>query len=56
MTALLCQVQQRYAHPARAYWVPRRLGGSAPTLAEAAQMEADDAAARAAGGTPHQSR
>jgi 1-acyl-sn-glycerol-3-phosphate acyltransferase len=56
MTTLLHQAQQRYAHPAGAYWVPRRLGGSAPTLAEAAQIEADEAAARAANRTPHQSR
>jgi 1-acyl-sn-glycerol-3-phosphate acyltransferase len=56
MTALLSQVQQGYAHPAGAYWVPRRLGGSAPTLAEAAQMDADEAAARAGGETPHRSR
>src|SRR6185312_16210049 len=32
MTTLLDEVQQRYPHPAGAYWVPRRLGGSAPTL------------------------
>jgi 1-acyl-sn-glycerol-3-phosphate acyltransferase len=56
MTTLLHQAQQRYAHPAGAYWVPRRLGGSAPTLAEAAQIEADEAAARAANRTPHRSR
>jgi 1-acyl-sn-glycerol-3-phosphate acyltransferase len=47
MTALLTQVQERYPRPAGAYWVPRRLGGSAPTLAEAAQIEAAEAAARA---------
>jgi hypothetical protein len=56
MTTLLHQVQQSYPHPAGAYWVPHRLGGGAPTLAEAAQIEADEAAARAANGTPHQSR
>jgi 1-acyl-sn-glycerol-3-phosphate acyltransferase len=56
MTTLLHQAQQRYPHPAGAYWVPSRLGGGAPTLAEAAQIEADEAAARAAGRTPHQSR
>ncbi|NKE26582.1 1-acyl-sn-glycerol-3-phosphate acyltransferase, partial [Mycobacterium tuberculosis] len=33
-----------------------RLGGGAPTLAEAARMEADEAAARAASRTPHESR
>jgi hypothetical protein len=29
-----------------AYWVPSRLGGGAPTLAEAARLEAQEAAAR----------
>ena len=60
MTTLLHRAQQRYPHPAGAYWVPRRLGGGAPTLAEAAQIEADEAAARPAKGaahrTPHRSR
>ncbi|HWF27603.1 MAG TPA: lysophospholipid acyltransferase family protein [Mycobacterium sp.] len=56
MTALLHQAQQGYSQPAGAYWVPCRLGGGAPTLAEAAQIEADEAAARAANRTPHQSR
>lgn len=56
MTALLHQAQQRYPHPAGAYWVPHRLGGGAPTLAEAARIEADEAATRAAGRTPGQSR
>ncbi|OBF88463.1 acyltransferase [Mycobacterium sp. 852002-51163_SCH5372311] len=49
MTALLDQVQQRYPHPAGEYWVPRRLGGGAPTMAEAARTEADELAAKAAG-------
>jgi 1-acyl-sn-glycerol-3-phosphate acyltransferase len=40
MTTLLHQVQQRYPHPAGEYWVPHRLGGGAPTLAEAARMDA----------------
>jgi 1-acyl-sn-glycerol-3-phosphate acyltransferase len=52
MTKLLYQAQQQYPHPAGEYWVPRRLGGGAPTLAEAALIEADEAAARAAGRTP----
>jgi len=56
MTTLLHRAQQGYPHPAGAYWVPARLGGGAPTLAEAAQIEADEAAARAANRTPHQSR
>jgi hypothetical protein len=41
-------VQQRYPCEAGAYWVPRRLGGAAPTLAQAARTEADEAAARSA--------
>jgi 1-acyl-sn-glycerol-3-phosphate acyltransferase len=56
MTTLLHRVQQQYPHPAGAYWVPYRLGGAAPTLAEAAQLDADEAAARAASRTPHESR
>jgi 1-acyl-sn-glycerol-3-phosphate acyltransferase len=60
MTTLLHRAQRHYPHPAGAYWVPRRLGGGAPTLAEAAQIEADEAAARsakrAAHRTPHRSR
>ncbi|OCB36427.1 acyltransferase [Mycobacterium malmoense] len=49
MTALLHHVQQRYPHEPGAYWTPRRLGGGAPTMAEAARMEAEEAAARASG-------
>jgi 1-acyl-sn-glycerol-3-phosphate acyltransferase len=56
MNTLLNQVQRRYPHPTGAYWVPHRLGGGAPTLDEAARIEADEAAARAANRTPHQSR
>jgi 1-acyl-sn-glycerol-3-phosphate acyltransferase len=55
MTALLHEVQQAYPHPAGAYWVPRRLGGSAPTLAEAARMDAQEFAARATHRTQQQS-
>jgi 1-acyl-sn-glycerol-3-phosphate acyltransferase len=56
MTTLLHQAQQRYPQPAGEYWVPRRLGGGAPTLAEAARLESDEAAARAASRTPRESR
>lgn len=49
MTALLHHVQEHYPHEPGAYWVPHRLGGGAPTMAEAARIEADEAAARAAG-------
>ncbi len=46
MTALLHDAQQAYDHPPGAYWVPRRLGGSAPTVAEARQMEEAELAER----------
>jgi 1-acyl-sn-glycerol-3-phosphate acyltransferase len=56
MTTLLHRAQRDYPHPAGAYWVSHRLGGGAPTLAEAARIEAEEAATRAAHRTPHQSR
>ncbi len=56
MDTLLNRVQQRYPHPTGAYWVPHRLGGGAPTLDEAARIEAAEAAARAASRTPHHPR
>lgn len=56
MTAILHEVQQQYPHAAGEYWVPHRLGGSAPTLAEAAQLDADEAVERAASRTTRQSR
>jgi 1-acyl-sn-glycerol-3-phosphate acyltransferase len=56
MSTLLHRVQQQYPHPAGEYWVPHRLGGGAPTLAEAARIDADEAAARVASRTPDQAR
>ncbi|MEO8814499.1 MAG: lysophospholipid acyltransferase family protein [Mycobacterium sp.] len=54
MTELLDQTQREYPHPAGAFWVPRRLGGSAPTLAEALRLREAELAERerkrAAGG------
>ncbi len=47
MTALLHQVQETYVHPPGAYWVPRRLGGGAPTVAEAERIEEAELAERA---------
>jgi 1-acyl-sn-glycerol-3-phosphate acyltransferase len=47
MTALLHQVQLDYPHPPGAYWVPRRLGGSAPTMAEAKALDEAELADRA---------
>jgi 1-acyl-sn-glycerol-3-phosphate acyltransferase len=35
MAPLLAEVQQQYPHPAGQYWVPRRMGGAAPTPEEA---------------------
>ncbi len=49
MQHLLERAQEEYGpHPAGEFWVPHRLGGGAPSLAEAARMDAEDAAARAA--------
>jgi len=49
MQHLLERAQEEYGpHPAGEFWVPRRLGGSAPSLAEAARMDVEEAAARAA--------
>jgi 1-acyl-sn-glycerol-3-phosphate acyltransferase len=47
MTSLLHRVQEEYPHPAGAFWVPQRLGGSAPTVAEAKILEETEKAARA---------
>lgn len=54
MTTLLHEVQQDYPQPAGMYWVPERLGGGAPSLAEADQMDADEATAKAARRASHQ--
>lgn len=48
MQGLLADLQKDYAHEPGAYWVPARLGGSAPTLEEADAMDAAEAAERAA--------
>ena len=47
MTTLLHDVQQTYEHPEGAYWVPRRMGGSAPTMAEAKVLDEAELAERA---------
>jgi 1-acyl-sn-glycerol-3-phosphate acyltransferase len=47
MTKLLHKAQESYPHPQGAYWVPRRLGGSAPTIDEAKALEEADLAERA---------
>jgi len=49
MQHLLERAQDAYGpHPAGEWWVPRRLGGSALTLAEAARLDAEEASERAA--------
>jgi hypothetical protein len=47
MNTLLRKVQDEYPHPQGAYWVPRRLGGSAPTMDEAKVLEEKELAERA---------
>jgi hypothetical protein len=47
MTALLHKAQADYPHPDGAYWVPHRLGGSAPTMDEAKALEEAELAERA---------
>ncbi|MEE6167353.1 MULTISPECIES: lysophospholipid acyltransferase family protein [unclassified Mycolicibacterium] len=47
MTDLLDRVQREYPAPAGQYWVPRRLGGSAPTLQEAKRLDEAELAERA---------
>jgi 1-acyl-sn-glycerol-3-phosphate acyltransferase len=46
MTALLHHAQETYPHPEGAYWVPRRLGGSAPTPLEASALDEAERARR----------
>jgi 1-acyl-sn-glycerol-3-phosphate acyltransferase len=43
MREMLLNLQQDYVHEPGAYWVPARLGGSAPTLTEADAMDAAEA-------------
>ena len=47
MTTLLHGVQESYEHPEGAYWVPRRMGGAAPTMAEAKALDEAELAERA---------
>ena len=47
MTTLLHRVQEDYPHPDGEYWVPRRLGGSAPTPEEATVLDETELADRA---------
>ncbi|ORV50305.1 acyltransferase [Mycolicibacter engbaekii] len=46
MAPMLAAVQQAYPHPAGEFWVPRRLGGAAPTPEEARILEEQELAER----------
>lgn len=46
MATMLEEAQLEYPHPAGAFWVPRRLGGSAPTMAEALALREAELAER----------
>lgn len=48
MQDMLLDLQKDYVHEPGAYWVPARLGGSAPTLEEADAMDVAEAEAKAA--------
>ncbi|WP_162196845.1 lysophospholipid acyltransferase family protein [Mycobacterium lepromatosis] len=49
MQHLLERAQELYGpHPAGEFWVPHRLGGGAPSLVEAARLDAEEAAERSA--------
>jgi 1-acyl-sn-glycerol-3-phosphate acyltransferase len=47
MNAVLHEVQEQYPHPAGAHWLPRRLGGSAPTPEQATALDEAELAERA---------
>ncbi len=47
MEAMLHWVQEQYPHPEGEYWVPRRLGGSAPTPDESREFRIAELAERA---------
>ena len=47
MELLLYRVQEEYPHPQGAYWVPRRLGGSAPSPEDSRQLRAAELLERA---------
>ncbi|MGH8881255.1 MAG: 1-acyl-sn-glycerol-3-phosphate acyltransferase, partial [Stackebrandtia sp.] len=46
MSELLTTAQEDYPMPAGQPWVPARLGGTAPTLEQAAVLEAEEYARR----------
>lgn len=46
MNAILYRVQEEYPHPKGEHWVPRRLGGGAPTVEESRQLRIAELAKR----------
>jgi 1-acyl-sn-glycerol-3-phosphate acyltransferase len=47
MNELLYRVQAQYPHPQGEFWVPRRLGGGAPTYEQARELDEAELAERA---------
>ncbi|MGY4708092.1 lysophospholipid acyltransferase family protein [Mycolicibacterium sp. CBM1] len=47
MSRVLHEVQMAYPHPPGEFWVPRELGGAAPTLEEAGKLDEAERARRA---------
>jgi|ERR1700761_6863064 len=47
MNSMLYRVQEEYPHPEGEYWVPRRLGGSAPSPDDSRQLRIAELAERA---------
>ncbi|WP_313674844.1 lysophospholipid acyltransferase family protein [Mycolicibacterium sp.] len=47
MTEILHEVQEHYPHPEGAFWVPKRIGGSAPSPEEARRLDEAERAGRA---------
>jgi hypothetical protein len=47
MNTLLYRVQEEYPHPEGEFWVPQRLGGSAPTPEDSRALRAAELAERA---------
>jgi hypothetical protein len=47
MNAMLYRVQEEYPHPKGEFWVPRRLGGAAPTQDDSGVIRIAELAERA---------
>jgi hypothetical protein len=56
MNAMLYRVQEEYPHPEGEYWVPRRLGGSAPSQDDSRAIRLVELQQRAQKGTDRVTR